>query len=285
MAKPKGLGRGLDALLGDTSATVSGDASESLRELDIVQLQPGKYQPRAHMDQASLAALADSIKSQGIMQPILVRKVENHRFEIIAGERRWRAAQIAGLKQVPVVVREVPDEAALAMALIENIQREDLNPIEEAQGIKRLIDEFAMTHEGAAEAVGRSRSAVSNLLRLLNLPKTVQDMVLQGVLDMGHARALLPLSPSKQLEAAHEIEHKGLSVREAERLVAKLLKPEAPKKHPSPDRDTLRLQEDLAEKLGAAVTIKHEKKGAGKLIIDYASLAQLDAIIQRIARE
>ncbi len=285
MAKPKGLGRGLDALLGDTSATVSGDASESLRELDIGQLQPGKYQPRAHMDQASLAALADSIKSQGIMQPILVRKVENHRFEIIAGERRWRAAQIAGLKQVPVVVREVPDEAALAMALIENIQREDLNPIEEAQGIKRLIDEFAMTHEGAAEAVGRSRSAVSNLLRLLNLPKTVQDMVLQGVLDMGHARALLPLSPSKQLEAAHEIEHKGLSVREAERLVAKLLKPEAPKKHPSPDRDTLRLQEDLAEKLGAAVTIKHEKKGAGKLIIDYASLAQLDAIIQRIARE
>ncbi len=148
-----------------------------------------------------------------------------------------------------------------------------------------MIDEFAMTHEGAAEAVGRSRSAVSNLLRLLNLPKTVQDMVLQGVLDMGHARALLPLSPSKQLEAAHEIEHKGLSVREAERLVAKLLKPEAPKKHPSPDRDTLRLQEDLAEKLGAAVTIKHEKKGAGKLIIDYASLAQLDAIIQRIARE
>ncbi len=285
MAKPKGLGRGLDALLGDTSTTVSGDASESLRELDIGQLQPGKYQPRAHMDQASLAALADSIKSQGIMQPILVRKVENHRFEIIAGERRWRAAQIAGLKQVPVVVREVPDEAALAMALIENIQREDLNPIEEAQGIKRLIDEFAMTHEGAAEAVGRSRSAVSNLLRLLNLPKTVQDMVLQGVLDMGHARALLPLSPSKQLEAAHEIEHKGLSVREAERLVAKLLKPEAPKKHPSPDRDTLRLQEDLAEKLGAAVTIKHEKKGAGKLIIDYASLAQLDAIIQRIARE
>lgn len=285
MAKPKGLGRGLDALLGDTSATISGDASESLRELDIGQLQPGKYQPRAHMDQASLAALADSIKSQGIMQPILVRKVENHRFEIIAGERRWRAAQIAGLKQVPVVVREVPDEAALAMALIENIQREDLNPIEEAQGIKRLIDEFAMTHEGAAEAVGRSRSAVSNLLRLLNLPKTVQDMVLQGVLDMGHARALLPLSPSTQLEAAHEIEHKGLSVREAERLVAKLLKPEAPKKHPSPDRDTLRLQEDLAEKLGAAVTIKHEKKGAGKLIIDYASLAQLDAIIQRIARE
>ncbi len=285
MAKPKGLGRGLDALLGYTTAAPNSNNSESLRELDIGQLQPGKYQPRAHMDQASLAALADSIKSQGIMQPILVRKTENKRFEISAGERRWRAAQIAGLKQVPVVVREVPDEAALAMALIENIQREDLNPIEEAQGIKRLIDEFAMTHEGAAEAVGRSRSAVSNLLRLLNLPKSVQDMVLQGTLDMGHARALLPLAPSKQLEAAHEIEHKGLSVREAERLVAKLLKPEPPKKRLSPDRDTLTLQEDLADKLGAAVTIKHEKKGAGKLIIDYASLAQLDAIIQRIARE
>jgi len=285
MAKPKGLGRGLDALLGDTTAAPNSDNAESLRELNIGQLQAGKYQPRAHMDQASLATLADSIKSQGIMQPILVRKVENRRFEIIAGERRWRAAQIAGLKQVPVMIREVPDEAALAMALIENIQREDLNPIEEAQGIKRLIDEFAMTHEGAAEAVGRSRSAVSNLLRLLNLPKTVQDMVLHGTLDMGHARALLPLSQAKQLEAAHEIDQKGLSVRAAERLVAKLLKPEAPKKHPSPDRDTVRLQEDLAEKLGAAVTIKHEKKGAGRLIIDYASLAQLDAIIQRIARE
>ncbi len=282
MAKPKGLGRGLDALLGDTSTAPNAETQDTLRELDVSQLQPGKYQPRAHMDQASLAALADSIKSQGIMQPILVRKLEMNRFEIIAGERRWRAAQIAGLKQVPVIIREVPDEAALAMALIENIQREDLNPIEEALGIQRLINEFAMTHEGAAEAVGRSRSAVSNLLRLLNLPKTVQDMVLQGTLDMGHARALLPLAPSKQLEAAHEIAQKDLSVRETEKLVAKLLKPATPQPLKGADRDTLRLQEELAEKLGAKVTIKHGKKGAGQLTIDYADLVQLDAIIQRI---
>ncbi len=283
MAKPKGLGRGLDALLGDT--TTSTPTPDALRELEVGLMQPGKYQPRAHMDQASLAALADSIKSQGIMQPILVRKLQTNNYEIIAGERRWRAAQIAGLRQVPVVIREVPDEAALAMALIENIQREDLNPIEEALGIQRLINEFAMTHEGAAEAVGRSRSAVSNLLRLLNLPKTVQDMVLHGTLDMGHARALLPLVTAKQLEAAHEITQKGLSVREAEKLVAKLLKPEVPKKHVGPDRDTLRLQEDLAQKLGVKVTIKHDKKGAGQLIIDYADLAQLDGIIQRIQRD
>ena len=285
MAKPKGLGRGLDALLGDSSSSAGAQQPDSLRDLDVGQLQPGKYQPRAHMDQASLTALADSIKSQGVMQPIIVRKLQQNGYEIIAGERRWRAAQIAGLKQVPVVIREVADEAALAMALIENIQREDLNPIEEALGIQRLINEFAMTHEGAAEAVGRSRSAVSNLLRLLNLPKTVQDMVLQGTLDMGHARALLPLATAKQLEAAHEITHKGLSVREAEKLVAKLLKPEVPKKHLGPDRDTMRLQEDLAEKLGAKVTIKHDKKGAGQLIIDYADLAQLDGLIQRIKRE
>ena len=280
MAKPKGLGRGLDALLGNSSPSTQ--RPDSLCELEVSQLQPGKYQPRAHMDQTSLNALADSIKSQGIMQPILVRKLQHNGYEIIAGERRWRAAQIAGLSQVPVVIREVADEAALAMALIENIQREDLNPIEEALGIQRLINEFAMTHEGAAEAVGRSRSAVSNLLRLLNLPKTVQDMVLQGTLDMGHARALLPLVTTQQLEAAHEITQKSLSVREAEKLVAKLLKPEAPKKHQSPDRDTLRLQEDLAQKLGVKVTIKHDQKGAGQLIIDYADLAQLDGIILRI---
>ena len=283
MAKPKGLGRGLDALLGDTTNHASSQP-DSLRELDVNQLQPGKYQPRAHMDQASLAALADSIKAQGIMQPILVRKLEHNGYEIIAGERRWRAAQIAGLKQVPVVIREVADEAALAMALIENIQREDLNPIEEALGIQRLINEFAMTHESAAEAVGRSRSAVSNLLRLLNLPKTVQDMVLHGTLDMGHARALLPLATAQQLEAAHDITQKNLSVREAEKLVARLLKPEAIKKPVSSDRDTLRLQEDLAEKLGAKVTIKHDKKGAGQLVITYADLGQLEGIILRISR-
>ena len=284
MAKPKGLGRGLDALLGDSNNTNS-QQTDSFRELEVHQLQPGKYQPRAHMDQSSLTALADSIKSQGIMQPILVRKLQAGGYEIIAGERRWRAAQIAGLKQVPVVIREVADEAALAMALIENIQREDLNPIEEALGIQRLINEFAMTHEGAAEAVGRSRSAVSNLLRLLNLPKSVQDMVLQGTLDMGHARALLSLTTAKQMEAAHEISLKGLSVREAEKLVAKLLKPVVPIKHLNPDRDILRLQEDLSQTLGAKVSIKHDQKGAGQLIINYADLAELDGIIQRIKRE
>ena len=282
MAKLKGLGRGLDALLGDSATHQHAETQDSPRELDVAQLRPGKYQPRSHMDQNSLAALAASIKSQGIMQPILVRKLEKNGFEIIAGERRWRAAQIAGLKQVPVLIREVADEAALAMALIENIQREDLNPIEEAFGIQRLINEFAMTHEAAAEAVGRSRSAVSNLLRLLNLPKTVQDMVLQGTLDMGHARALLPLAPAKQLEAAHEIAQKGLSVRETEKLVAKLLAPVIAQPKKSADRDTVRLQEELAEKIGAKVTIKHGKKGAGQLSIDYADLAQLDAIIQRI---
>ena len=283
MAKMKGLGRGLDALLGggDESGATP-DFKDTLRELDITLLQPGKYQPRAHMDQESLAELASSIKSQGVMQPILVRKLDTGRYEIIAGERRWRASQMAGLKQVPVVIREVPDEAALAMALIENIQREDLNPIEEAHGIQRLIDEFSMTHEGAAEAVGRSRSAVTNLLRLRNLPNVVQDMVMHGTLDMGHARALLPLAPSKQLEAAHDIVHKGLSVREAERLVAKLLKPGEGKKRLGPDRDTLRLQEELAEKIGAQVTIKHNKKGAGTLTIAYANLEQLDAIIANL---
>lgn len=286
MAKPKGLGRGLDALLsGGADAPAAAPTPDSLRELDVGLLQPGKYQPRSRMDQESLAALASSIKSQGVMQPIVVRKLAAGSYEIIAGERRWRAAQMAGLPQVPVVIREVPDEAALAMALIENIQREDLNPIEEAQGIKRLIDEFALTHEGAAEAVGRSRTAVTNLLRLLNLPRQVQDMVLEGALDMGHARALLGLSPSKQLEAAHEIATKGLSVREAEKLAGKLMKAPGAKPQTGPDRDTLRLQEELAEKLGAKVTIKHTKKGAGQLVIDYADLAQLDVITQKLSRD
>ncbi len=281
MAKQKGLGRGLDALLGD-SAGVNMQQPDVLRELNVHQLQSGKYQPRTHMDQASLAALADSIKAQGVMQPILVRKLQSSGYEIIAGERRWRAAQMAGLKQVPVVIREVADEAALAMALIENIQREDLNPIEEALGIQRLINEFSITHEGAAEAVGRSRSAVSNLLRLLNLPKTIQDMVLHSTLDMGHARALLPLAMAKQLEAAHQITEKGLSVRETEKLVAKWLKPEVSQKVLNPDRDILRLQEELAQTLGAKISIKHDKKGSGQLTIGYADLAQLDGIIQRI---
>lgn len=283
MAKPKGLGRGLDALLGDSMPAAEREANDKPRELAVHQMQAGKYQPRAQMDQASLAALADSIKTQGIMQPILVRKIAADKYEIIAGERRWRAAQLAGLSQVPVLVREVPDNAALAMALIENIQREDLNPIEEAQGIQRLINEFTMTHEAAAEAVGRSRSAVSNLLRLLNLPKAAQEMVLQGTLDMGHARALLPLSAAQQLQVAHTIVDKSLSVRAAEKLVASLLNPPPAKIAPRADRDTERLQEELAGILGTQVHIKHGGKGRGQLRIDYADLAQLDEFIRRLS--
>ena len=203
MVKLKGLGRGLDALLaGDES---SANNTSSLMTVAVTQLRPGKYQPRTHMDQASLASLADSIKAQGIMQPIVVRAIAQDQYEIIAGERRWRASQLAGLLEVPVIVKDIPDEAALAMALIENIQRENLNPIEEANGIKRLIDEFDMTHEAAAQAVGRSRSAVTNLLRLQNLHANVQEMLMQSQLDMGHARALLSLDGAKQIMAAEQI--------------------------------------------------------------------------------
>jgi ParB family chromosome partitioning protein len=278
MAKMKGLGRGLDALLG-TDLPTTADRPD---ELEVGLLQPGRYQPRAKMDAASLAQLAASIKAQGIMQPILVRPLSSGRYEIIAGERRWRAAQLAGLERVPVLVREVPDQAALAMALIENIQREDLNPIEEAHGIQRLIDEFGMTHEGAAEAVGRSRSAVTNLLRLRQLPQQVQDMVLAGQLDMGHARALLALSPAQQLTVAHEVAARQLSVRETERLVARLNRPPAPSKRQT-DRDTERLAEELSQVLGTRVRIRHTRKGSGSLIIDYANLEALDALLARLA--
>jgi ParB family chromosome partitioning protein len=279
MAKMKGLGRGLDALLAGSMDEEPGNGT--LQNLTVDRLQPGKYQPRSRMDHASLEQLADSIKAQGIMQPILVRKVLGERFEIIAGERRWRAAQLAGLAEVPVLVRDVPDEAALAMSLIENIQRENLNPLEEAAGIQRLLDEFSMTHQAAAEAVGRSRSAVTNLLRLLSLAAPVQDMLMHSRIDMGHARALLPLGLAKQIEAAHEVADKGLSVREAERLAQRMMKPTV-RATVKPDRDILRLQETLSDKLGTTVTIKAGKGGRGKLVIEYGSLDQLDSIIQKI---
>jgi ParB family chromosome partitioning protein len=275
MVKMKGLGRGLDALLAGDSEENNKD---TLQNLKLDQLQPGKYQPRTHMDQESLAELAESIKSQGIMQPILARALIAGNYEIIAGERRWRAARLAGLTEVPVLVRVVADEAALAMSLIENIQRENLNPLEEATGIQRLINEFDMTHQLAAEAVGRSRSAVSNLLRLLNLAPPVQELLMHNQLDMGHARALLSLPNAGQITAANEIVGKGLSVREAERLAQRQQRPEA-KTKAKPDRDILRLQEDLAEKLGAVVTLKTQKKGRGKLIINYDSLEHLDSIL------
>ncbi len=277
MVKMKGLGRGLDALLAGNQNDTSSDNQQTL---GLDQLQPGKYQPRTHMDQESLAELAESIRSQGIMQPILVRRVEQG-YEIIAGERRWRAARMAGLTEVPVLIRDVPDEAALAMSLIENIQRENLNPLEEAHGIQRLVNEFGMTHEKAAVAVGRSRSAVSNLLRLLNLAAPVQELLSQCKLEMGHARALLPLPSATQIQAGQEISAKQLSVREAEHLVKRLLSPPHPVSK-KPDRDVLHLQENLAEKLGAKVTLRTSKKGAGKLIIDYGSLEQLDSIIAKL---
>lgn len=284
MVKLKGLGRGLDSLLaGDDSETGGAD---QLKMLDVGMLQPGKYQPRTQMDQESLNSLADSIKAQGIMQPILVREIADDRYEIVAGERRWRASQLAGLQQVPVLIREIADEAALAMALIENIQRENLNPIEEAQGIKRLIDEFDMTHQQAAEAVGRSRTAVTNLLRLLNLAPIVQNMLMHGRLEMGHARALLTLDGGKQVMAAEQVAAGGLSAREAEQL-AKRLATDAgtsARRQETQDRDVLRLQEQLAETLGAPVQIQSGRGGAGTLKIRYSNLDQLDDIIARLKR-
>ena len=278
MVKPnKGLGRGLDALL---SGNVK-ELNDVLRELQVGQLKPGKYQPRSRMDEASLNELAASIKAQGVIQPILARVLADGSHEIIAGERRWRAAQLAGLNQVPVLVRKVADNAALAMALIENIQREDLNPLEEAVGIQRLIDEFQMTHQTAADAVGRSRSAASNLLRLLKLSQPVQAMLMEGELDMGHARALLALEGALQIAAANKILLGGLSVREAEKLVQNELTPAVKREHKKVtlSRDIVRLQEKVADRLGAKVAIQHGAKGAGKLVIEYKTLEQLDGVL------
>ncbi len=286
MAKLKGLGRGLDALLAGSDEISAG---ESLQSLPLDRIGVGKYQPRTRMDEDSLAELALSIKAQGIVQPILVRPVDGGRYEIIAGERRWRAAQRAGLKEVPALVRSVPDQAALALALIENIQREDLNPLEEAQGIARLISEFRLTHDAAAAAVGRSRSAVSNLLRLTQLPKQVQGYLLAGKLDMGHARALLGLSGAQQVAAASKVVAEQMSVRDTERLVKSVLAPPARRKvhgtNAGRDADLVRLQEELAETLGARVRIDAAKKGTGRLVIDYSSLEQLDGILARLRRK
>ena len=276
--KPKGLGRGLDALLAGDEA----QNREQQRTLPVSAIQPGKYQPRTRMDAASLEELAASIRAQGLMQPILVRPIADDRYEIIAGERRWRAAQMAGLNEVSTLIREIPDEAALAMALIENIQRENLNPLEEALGLQRLIDEFSMTHQQAADAVGRSRPAASNLLRLLQLAPPVQELLLQGEIDMGHARALLPLAGAQQVQLAQRVVHRRLSVREAERLVQHALQPPKAVTPVRPDRDLLRLQEDLADLLGAQVAIRANRKGAGKILIDFGDLDQLEGILQRL---
>ena len=282
MIKMKGLGRGLDALLTGNDKP-HGDEQ---RNLPVDRLKPGKYQPRTHMDESSLAELAASIRVQGVMQPILVRAIDStpgaERYEIVAGERRWRASQLAGLSEVPVLVRSIPDEQALAMALIENIQRENLNPLEEAQGLQRLIDEFGLTHQQAADAVGRSRPAATNLLRLLQLTAAVQEMLITGKLDMGHARALLPVAGAQQVALAQRIVQKGLSVREAERMVQHLLNPPKETAKKDVDRDLLRLQEELSDGLGANVAIRSNKKGAGKVTIDFGSLDQLDGLISRL---
>ena len=281
MNKPKGLGRGLDALLGgDDTPRREKDATATL---PVSAIRPGKYQPRTRMDEQALNELAASIRAQGLMQPLLVRPLEKDRYEIIAGERRWRAAQIAGLAEVPVLVREVPDTAALAMALIENIQREDLNPMEEAAGLQRLVDEFRMTHEQAADAVGRSRSATTNLLRLLKLAKPVQAMLMQGSLEMGHARALLPLEGAKQIEAANRIAARGLSVRESEAIAARMLRGAGTgKRKPRADRDLEQLEEDISQRLGTTVQIRPGRKGSGTILIRYSGLDHLDQLLKKL---
>ncbi len=288
MIKNKGLGKGLDALLGGNKS-VGNDEGE-LRQLAVADLKPGKYQPRTHMDQPALQELAESIKQRGIVQPILVRALTNTsggvaKFEIVAGERRWRAAQLAGLTTVPALVRDIADDAALGIGLIENIQREDLNVMEEAAGIQRLIEEFKLTHDEAAKAVSRSRSAVSNLLRLLELAKPVQDMVMEQKLDMGHARALLSLAKAKQVELAHQIVHKDLSVRDTERLVKIALAPPKAAKGArgsgSNNADLRRLEIDLADKLGTNVVIKLDKKNNGTVTIAFMGFEHLDGILER----
>jgi ParB family chromosome partitioning protein len=293
MTKKKRLGRGLDALLSkpiaETPAAASDVAEEGLQEIPVDLLQRGQYQPRLDMRQDTLQDLADSIKAQGVVQPIVVRPINKGgtkpQYEIIAGERRWRAAQLAGLQEIPAVVRDVPDEAAIAMSLIENIQRENLNPLEESRALDRLIREFDLTHQEAADAVGRSRAAVSNLLRLLELSDKVKSMVEHREIEMGHARALLGISDKmQQLDAARVVAKKGLSVRETEQLVRRMLNKDSTRKPKAAPKNTdiLRLEQDMTDKLGAKVRIDHTAKGSGKLVITYNSLDELDGILGHI---
>lgn len=276
----RGLGRGLDALLGDISPKEPVNPSHTL---PIEFLQRGKFQPRKDMNPDRLQELADSIKAQGVIQPIVVRKIGEDKFEIVAGERRWRASQLAGLQAVPVVVRDIDDRTTMAIALIENIQRQDLNPLEEAEALKRLLDEFAMTHQQVADSVGKSRATVTNLLRLMDLHSEVKKLLVSGQLEMGHARALLSLDASKQIAAAQKIAREGLTVRAAENLVKDLQSEPKRLKNKEVDSDTLRLQNELTAKLGAKVQIDHKNNGAGKLIINYRSLEELDGILEQIS--
>ncbi len=293
-AKKRGLGRGLDELLGITTPPTQGETAAGtsdrgpqgdLRNLPVDVIQKGRYQPRHEIAQEALEELADSIRAQGVVQPVVVRPLpeDKSKFELIAGERRWRASQLAGLHEIPAVVRDVPDQAAMAMGLIENIQREELNPIEEAAALQRLIEEFGLTHQQTAEAVGRSRAAVTNLLRLLTLEPRVKLMLEERQLEMGHARALLALLGSTQVQAAEQVVARGLSVRETEHLVRRLQQPATPKKASQEiDPDVRRFQDDLSEKLAAKVQIQHSAKGKGKMIIFYNSLDELDGILDHI---
>ena len=286
MAKIKGLGRGLDALLGTDEEPGRGSGGEALLSLPLDQLQPGRFQPRARIGQERLSELAESIKAQGVMQPILARPLGAGRYEIVAGERRWRAARMAGLATVPTLVREVADRHALAIALIENLQREDLNPLDEATGIKRLIEEFGMTHADAAEAMGRSRAAITNALRLLELAPPVQELLREGKLDMGHARALLALPALRQIDLAREAVARQLSVRQVEKRVAALTARPVARLRARSDRDVARLEEELSGQLGTTVSIRSgAKPGSGKLVIHYSSLEQLDALLNRLRQK
>lgn len=284
MVKKRGLGKSLDALLVGSMplAEDSSDKEGSTERLDMLAvelIQPGKYQPRRDTNPEGLEDLASSIRAQGVIQPIIVRQLMSGRYEIIAGERRWRASQIAGLREIPAIVRDIPDEAAVAIALIENIQRENLNSIEEAMALQRLLEEFSMTHSEVADAVGKSRASVTNLLRLLTLTDEVKTMLEHGDIEMGHARALLSLTPDFQIDAAQTIVNKSLSVREAEELVRRLQMPKLPDLPKSIDPDVRRLQEDLADRLKLGIVIHHNAKGKGKLVIKYKNLTELDNLL------
>lgn len=282
--KKRGLGRGLDALLGQPNPNekTEGSQDQLLRDLPVDLIQRGKYQPRRDMDPQALEELAQSIKAQGVMQPIVVRPIAGERYEIIAGERRWRATQQAGLDSIPAVIREVPDEAAIAMALIENIQREDLNPIEEAIALQRLQQEFELTQQQVADAVGKSRVTITNLLRLMSLPDDVKLLLERGDIEMGHARALLGLPAEQQTEAARQVVARGLTVRQTEALVRQWLNPRRDSSDIRSNPDIDRLQQDLAERIGAEVKIQHGAKGKGRLVISYNSLDELDGVLMHI---
>lgn len=286
MVKKRGLGKSLDALLAYTSMETQSNAEsenqvqDKLSSIAVDQIQRGKYQPRREMDPQALEDLANSIRTQGVIQPLIVRPVGN-KYEIIAGERRWRAAQLAGLTEVPVIIRRIPDEAAVAIALIENIQRENLNPIEEAIALQRLLEEFGMTHQQVADAIGKSRTSVTNLLRLLALPDEVKDMLERRLIEMGHARTLITLPESAQLEAAQIIVSRSLSVRETENLVRRLQSPETKRTQKSLDPDIMHLQENLSRQLKLRVAIQCNAKGKGKLVIHYRNLKELDNLLSQ----